>query len=252
MTIRIRRAGAWSGLVEQDAVAAASLCSLPRRPRGRAVIGGAARPTRALQRPARGAAQQRDRQVDRAADQEAAPRPPPYWRFSCWVRLVSSLDPDRRSQRRARAATPMKTFTSGCTIVRNACGRITNRSDWVNVKPIERAASACPTGTVLIPPRTASQTNAAPNSAMHRRGRGEQRERHPDVGQPEDDQDQQRQQRACCGRTRRRPAPTPRSGAIGADPEDGEHGAEHQRPDEAQHRQLERDQQPASRNRGCR
>ena len=37
----------------------------------------------------------------------------------------------------------------------------------MNVKPSDRAASACPTGTVLIPPRTASQTNAAPNAAMH-------------------------------------------------------------------------------------
>ena len=30
--------------------------------------------------------------------------------------------------------------------------------------PSERAASACPTGTVLMPPRTASQTNAAPKA----------------------------------------------------------------------------------------
>ena len=33
------------------------------------------------------------------------------------------------------------------------------------MNPSERAASACPTGTVLMPPRTASQTNAAPNAA---------------------------------------------------------------------------------------
>ena len=36
----------------------------------------------------------------------------------------------------------------------------------MKVNPSERAASACPTGTVLIPPRTASQTNAAANAAM--------------------------------------------------------------------------------------
>ena len=62
---------------------------------------------------------------------------------------------------------PMKMLTSGCTIVRNAGGRITYRSDCVKVIPSDRAASACPTATVLIPPRTASQTNAAPNPARH-------------------------------------------------------------------------------------
>ena len=82
------------------------------------------------------------------------------------MRLVSSLTPTADASDDP-STTPMKMFTSGCTIVRNAGGRITYRSDCVNVKPSERAASACPTGTVLIPPRTASQTNAAPNAAMH-------------------------------------------------------------------------------------
>jgi hypothetical protein len=44
---------------------------------------------------------------------------------------------------------------------RKACGRRTCESDWVKVSPIERAASACPAGTVLTPLRSASQTKAA-------------------------------------------------------------------------------------------
>ena len=55
----------------------------------------------------------------------------------------------------------MTTLISGGTTVRNACGRITSRSDWVKVSPMERAASACPTPTALMPDRTASQKNAA-------------------------------------------------------------------------------------------
>ena len=35
----------------------------------------------------------------------------------------------------------------------------------MNVNPRALAASACPTGTALMPPRIASQTNAAPNRA---------------------------------------------------------------------------------------
>jgi cell division protein FtsI/penicillin-binding protein 2 len=49
----------------------------------------------------------------------------------------------------------------GAMIDRNACGRMIIRSDWVNVSPIERAASACPTPTALMPDRTASQKKAA-------------------------------------------------------------------------------------------
>ena len=56
---------------------------------------------------------------------------------------------------------PMKTLTSGCTIDRNACGRIDEPQHWVKVRPIARAASAWPTGTVLMPARIASQTKAA-------------------------------------------------------------------------------------------
>jgi len=55
----------------------------------------------------------------------------------------------------------MTTLMSGGTTVRNAWGRITSRSDWVKVSPIERAASACPAPTALMPDRTASQKNAA-------------------------------------------------------------------------------------------
>ena len=75
--------------------------------------------------------------------------------------------------RPAASATPMIAATvvflisaisvepSGAIAPRNACGRITSRSDWPNVSPIDRAASACPPGTVLMPLRSASQTNAA-------------------------------------------------------------------------------------------
>ena len=50
---------------------------------------------------------------------------------------------------------------SGGTLARNACGSTTRRSIWVKVMPMARAASAWPGGTVLMPERTASQTNAA-------------------------------------------------------------------------------------------
>src|SRR5947199_335394 len=56
-------------------------------------------------------------------------------------------------------------LTSGWIIDRKACGRITRRRDWVNVRPMARAASACPIDTVLMPVRTASLTKAALNSA---------------------------------------------------------------------------------------
>ena len=50
------------------------------------------------------------------------------------MRLVSSLTPTADASDDP-STTPMKMFTSGCTIVRNAGGRITYRSDWVKVKP---------------------------------------------------------------------------------------------------------------------
>ena len=55
----------------------------------------------------------------------------------------------------------MRTLISGGTMARSACGSTTSRSTWLNVMPSARAASACPAGTVLMPERTASQTNAA-------------------------------------------------------------------------------------------
>ena len=55
----------------------------------------------------------------------------------------------------------IRVLPSGATAPRNACGRMTWRSVWVKVRPIERAASAWPVGTVLMPQRSDSQTNAA-------------------------------------------------------------------------------------------
>ena len=52
----------------------------------------------------------------------------------------------------------MSALPRGTIAPRNACGRMTSRSDWLNVSPIERAASACPSGIVLTPERSASQT----------------------------------------------------------------------------------------------
>ena len=52
------------------------------------------------------------------------------------------------------------TLASGGTAARNACGSTTSRIVPPNVSPIARAASACPSGTALMPERTASQTNA--------------------------------------------------------------------------------------------
>src|SRR5690625_7649842 len=56
---------------------------------------------------------------------------------------------------------PMNTFTSGWTMVRSACGRSTKRRVPKEPSPIERDASASPTGKVLMPERTFSQTKAA-------------------------------------------------------------------------------------------
>ena len=55
----------------------------------------------------------------------------------------------------------MSTEPSGAMAPRNACGRITSRIDWANVRPMERAASAWPRSTVLTPDRSASHTKAA-------------------------------------------------------------------------------------------
>ena len=55
----------------------------------------------------------------------------------------------------------MTTLISGGTTVRKACGSTMCRSVWANVSPIDRAASAWPTPTELMPERTASQKKAA-------------------------------------------------------------------------------------------
>lgn len=44
---------------------------------------------------------------------------------------------------------------------RNACGRMTRRAAGAKERPIARAASAWPIGTVLTPERIASHTKAA-------------------------------------------------------------------------------------------
>ena len=51
----------------------------------------------------------------------------------------------------------MRTLPSGGMTVRNAWGSTISRSDWPNVRPIARAASAWPGVTPLIPERIASR-----------------------------------------------------------------------------------------------
>ena len=51
-------------------------------------------------------------------------------------------------------------FVSGGTTDRMAWGSTTDVRVWVKPKPSARDASACPTGTVLIPERITSQLNA--------------------------------------------------------------------------------------------
>ena len=55
----------------------------------------------------------------------------------------------------------ISTLPRGAITARNACGSTISRRFCENVNPSERPASACPTGTVLIPARSDSQTNAA-------------------------------------------------------------------------------------------
>lgn len=54
----------------------------------------------------------------------------------------------------------MRMLPSGATTARNACGSVISASVLTKPSPSERAASACPTGTVLSPERSASHTNA--------------------------------------------------------------------------------------------
>ena len=53
------------------------------------------------------------------------------------------------------------TLPSGAIAPRNACGRTTLVSVGMKLRPMARAASACPCGTVLMPLRMASATKAA-------------------------------------------------------------------------------------------
>ena len=87
----------------------------------------------------------------------------------------------------------MKTLASGGTVARKACGSTT----WVivppNVSPIARAASACPSGTALIPERIASATKVDVYSVRARQARKKnelmpssstERNRIPSFGRP--------------------------------------------------------------------
>ena len=81
------------------------------------------------------------------------------------MRLVKYLIRAAASRMPKAAATEVflssaiSTLVSGGTVARSACGSTT----WVivppKVRPIARAASAWPSGTELMPERTASQTN---------------------------------------------------------------------------------------------
>ncbi len=78
--------------------------------------------------------------------------------------LISFCQPNSSALLKAPAiaeffVSAMKMLLSGGTTVRVAWGSTTSCRVWANVMPIERAASACPSGTVLMPERTASQTN---------------------------------------------------------------------------------------------
>ncbi|SLJ82969.1 Uncharacterised protein [Mycobacteroides abscessus subsp. abscessus] len=55
----------------------------------------------------------------------------------------------------------ISTLPSGAITDRNACGSTTSRRFWLKLKPSERPASDWPSGTVLMPERSDSQTNAA-------------------------------------------------------------------------------------------
>ena len=50
---------------------------------------------------------------------------------------------------------------SGATDPRMACGMMISVADCMKLRPMARAASACPLGTVLMPERNDSATNAA-------------------------------------------------------------------------------------------
>ena len=50
---------------------------------------------------------------------------------------------------------------AGAITARKACGSTMSRRFWAKVRPSERPASAWPSGTVLMPERRDSQTNAA-------------------------------------------------------------------------------------------
>ena len=53
----------------------------------------------------------------------------------------------------------MYTLISGGIVMRKAWGRTTSDTVWPKPRPMLRAASACPTGTPLMPERRASATN---------------------------------------------------------------------------------------------
>ena len=74
---------------------------------------------------------------------------------------VEQLADEERTRDDVFLVSATKMLISGGMTVRNAWGRITVPRLWPNVIPIDRAASAWPVATLLMPDRTASQTNAA-------------------------------------------------------------------------------------------
>ena len=87
----------------------------------------------------------------------------------------------------------MKTLAMGGTVARNACGSTTCVMVPPNVRPMARAASACPSGTALMPERIASATNVDVYSVSARQARKKnelipssstERNRMPSFGRP--------------------------------------------------------------------
>ena len=81
------------------------------------------------------------------------------------VRVIALADRSPTTPKKPASAEflimAMITLPSGTMANFHACGNTTYRRFWTNVRPIARAASACPAETALTPLRIASATNAA-------------------------------------------------------------------------------------------
>ena len=64
--------------------------------------------------------------------------------------------------------TAMKRFVMGSTVERRAWGMTILRRIWPNERPMERAASICPTPMVLMPDMKFSEPNAVPRRTVAR------------------------------------------------------------------------------------